>query len=159
MEASLWSRCARTLEDELPEQQFNTWVRPLQAVEGVGTLRLLAPNPYVVDWVTTHLLARVGEWLRQQVPGDAPILTVEVGSRPLPDQPQEPPAGVPGDLAQPGGPGQRRAAERDVGRGVALNTSGGMLMSQQASPCSSIATARRCMGGRQRITPEMTPYI
>ena len=84
MEASLWSRCARTLEDELPEQQYNTWVRPLQAVEGVGTVKLLAPNQYVVDWVNTHLLPRVGELLRQQVQGDAPILTVEVGSRPAP---------------------------------------------------------------------------
>jgi len=84
VEASLWSRCARTLEDELSEQQFNTWVRPLQAVEGVGTLKLLAPNQHVVDWVNTHLLPRVGELLRQIVHGDAPILTVEVGSRPAP---------------------------------------------------------------------------
>ena len=28
----------RALEDELPEQQFNTWVRPLQAVQGDGVL-------------------------------------------------------------------------------------------------------------------------
>ncbi len=97
MEASLWSRCARTLEDELPEQQYNTWVRPLQAVEGVGTLKLLAPNQYVVDWVNTHLLPRVGELLRLAVHGDAPILTVEVGSRPEA-------AGIePGGMA--GGPG------------------------------------------------------
>ena len=33
MEASLWSHCLRALEAELPEQQFNTWMRPLQAVE------------------------------------------------------------------------------------------------------------------------------
>ena len=32
MEASLWTRCVRALEAELPEQQFNTWVRPLQAL-------------------------------------------------------------------------------------------------------------------------------
>jgi chromosomal replication initiator protein len=82
VEASLWSRCARALEDELPEQQYNTWVRPLQAVEGVGTLKLLAPNQYVVDWVNSHLLPRVGELLRHAVQGDPPIVTVEVGSRP-----------------------------------------------------------------------------
>jgi chromosomal replication initiator protein len=113
VEASLWSRCARTLEDELPEQQYNTWVRPLQAVEGAGTVKLLAPNQFVVDWVNTHLLPRVGELLRQQVQGDAPILTVEVGSRPAPT-PSPGEADVGGAVASgrgaagggaPGGPG------------------------------------------------------
>ena len=81
MEASLWSRCMSTLEAELPEQQFNTWVRPLQAVEGVGALKLLAPNRFVVDWVNANLLPRLGELLREASSGGAPIITVEVGSR------------------------------------------------------------------------------
>lgn len=81
MEASLWARCVRTLEDELPEQHFNTWVRPLQVVEGDGALKLLAPNRYVVDWVNTNLLGRIGDLLRDGSTGDAPIVTVEVGSR------------------------------------------------------------------------------
>ena len=33
MSESLWNRCLRVLESELPMQQFNTWVRPLQAIE------------------------------------------------------------------------------------------------------------------------------
>ncbi|MGH8258178.1 MAG: DnaA ATPase domain-containing protein, partial [Steroidobacteraceae bacterium] len=70
-----------TLETELPEQQFNTWVRPLQAVEGAGALKLLAPNRFVVEWVNTNLLPRLGELLRDESPGTAPIVTVEVGSR------------------------------------------------------------------------------
>lgn len=81
MEASLWSRCARALEAELPEQQFNTWVRPLQVLEGPGTMKLLAPNRFVVEWVTLNLLPRVGEFLRGEGTGDVPIVTVEVGSR------------------------------------------------------------------------------
>jgi len=81
VEASLWSRCMSTLEAELPEQQFNTWVRPLQAVEGVGALKLLAPNRFVVDWVNANLLTRLGELLRDASSGGAPIVTVEVGSR------------------------------------------------------------------------------
>jgi chromosomal replication initiator protein len=80
--STLWTRCASALADELPEQQFNTWVRPLQAVEGAGSLKLLAPNRFVVDWVNQHLLPRIGELLRDAANGDAPILTVEVGSRP-----------------------------------------------------------------------------
>jgi chromosomal replication initiator protein len=81
VEASLWSRCMSTLEAELPEQQFNTWVRPLQAIEGAGALKLLAPNRFVVDWVNANLLTRLGELLRDQSTGGAPIVTVEVGSR------------------------------------------------------------------------------
>src|ERR1700692_875557 len=81
VEASLWIRCVRALEAELPEQQFNTWVRPLQVLEGAGALKLLAPNRFVVDWVNANLLPRIGELLRRQSTGDAPIITVEVGSR------------------------------------------------------------------------------
>jgi chromosomal replication initiator protein len=84
LEASLWARCMRTLETELPEQQFNTWVRPLQALEGAGALKLLAPNRFVVDWVNANLLPRIGELLRDESSGGAPIVTVEVGSRARP---------------------------------------------------------------------------
>ena len=84
MEASLWIRCVRALEAELPEQQFNTWVRPLQVLEGAGALKLLAPNRFVVDWVNANLLPRIGELLARQSTGDAPIITVEVGSRTAP---------------------------------------------------------------------------
>jgi chromosomal replication initiator protein len=84
VEASLWTRCMGALEAELPEQQFNTWVRPLQAMEGNGALKLLAPNRFVVDWVNANLLPRIGELLRDESTGDAPIVTVEVGSRSTP---------------------------------------------------------------------------
>src|SRR5579863_7497084 len=70
-----------TLEAELPEQQFNTWVRPLQAMEGNGALKLLAPNRFVVEWINANLLPRIGELLRDESTGDVPIVTVEVGSR------------------------------------------------------------------------------
>ena len=42
-ESALWQQCLRELKAELPEQQFNTWIRPLQAVDAEGVLRLLAP--------------------------------------------------------------------------------------------------------------------
>jgi len=81
VEASHWTQCICALEAELPEQQFNTWVRPLQVLEGAGALKLLAPNRFVVDWVNANLLPRIGELLRDQGGGDIPVVTVEVGSR------------------------------------------------------------------------------
>ena len=139
MEASLWSRCARTLEDELPEQQYNTWVRPLQAVEGVGTVKLLAPNQFVVDWVNTHLLPRVGELLRQQVQGDAPILTVEVGSRPV-----APAAGAgadSGSAASGGAPGGTPGGFQDgSSRGQAPRRAEGLVVGGRLNAESTFET-------------------
>jgi chromosomal replication initiator protein len=61
----------------LPEQQFNTWIRPLQAVEEGLVLRLLAPNRFVVDWVTANCLERISNLLAE-VPGMS--VRLEVGS-------------------------------------------------------------------------------
>ena len=79
--SSLWMQCARALEAELSEQQFNTWIRPLQLVEDGPLLKLLAPNRFVVDWVKTHSLEQIRTWWRRHSEG-APEIQVEVGSRP-----------------------------------------------------------------------------
>ena len=61
MVTSLWTGCLRQLQTDLSETDFNTWIRPLQAVEEDSTLRLLAPNRFVVDWVTDRCLGRIRE--------------------------------------------------------------------------------------------------
>jgi chromosomal replication initiator protein len=78
-ETNLWNRCVRDLQAELPEQQFNTWIRPLQAVEDGGILRLLAPNRFVVDWLQQHYIERILELVDGA--GGANEVVVEVGSR------------------------------------------------------------------------------
>jgi chromosomal replication initiator protein len=78
---SLWNRCLRVLEGELPEQQFNTWVRPLQAIERDGELKLLAPNRYVVEWLAQNSIPRIKELLVAFAEGTAPELVVDVGTR------------------------------------------------------------------------------
>ena len=55
-ETSLWDSCLRNLQAELPEQQFNTWIRPLQAIEDGAQLKLMAPNRFVVDWLQDHYM-------------------------------------------------------------------------------------------------------
>ena len=47
--------CVGRLETELPQQQFNTWIRPLHAVEEGDKLILLAPNRFVKDFVSNEL--------------------------------------------------------------------------------------------------------
>jgi chromosomal replication initiator protein len=78
-ETNRWDRCIRELKAELPEDQFNTWIRPLQADEDTDTLRLLAPNRFVVDWLNQHYVERIHGILAKH--GTAARLIVEVGSR------------------------------------------------------------------------------
>jgi len=78
---SLWNRCLRVLEGELPEQQFNTWVRPLQAIERDGELKLLAPNRYVIEWLGQNLLPRIKELILAFAEGLAPEVALDVGTR------------------------------------------------------------------------------
>jgi chromosomal replication initiator protein len=79
---TLWNRCIRDLQAELPEQQFNTWIRPLQAVEDGQVLRLLAPNRFVVDWLRKHYIERIVEIVDGS--GSNAEVVVEVGSRQVP---------------------------------------------------------------------------
>jgi len=78
---TLWNRCLRVLESELPEQQFNTWVRPLQPIERDGELRLLAPNRYVIDWLGANSLPRIKELVRDFAEGSIPEIVLDVGTR------------------------------------------------------------------------------
>ncbi|MBN1378742.1 MAG: chromosomal replication initiator protein DnaA [Gammaproteobacteria bacterium] len=89
MSATLWSRCLEKLETELSEQQLNTWIRPLQARVENGTLKLLAPNEYVLDWVRKHLFERINQVLKQLQDVDAQEVMIEVGSHSFSAQQQQ----------------------------------------------------------------------
>jgi chromosomal replication initiator protein len=77
----LWSRCLEKLESELPPQQFNTWLRPLHAVEEDDSLCLLAPNRFVQEWVREKYVARISELVKTLAGTEELAITVIVGSR------------------------------------------------------------------------------
>ena len=79
---NLWNRCVVGLQEELSEQQFNTWIRPLHAVEDGNVLRLLAPNRFVVDWLQQHYIERISQLIDGA--GSRSEVVVEVGSRKVP---------------------------------------------------------------------------
>jgi chromosomal replication initiator protein len=57
---NLWESCLRRLEQELPAQQFNTWIRPLAPEGGAtDTLILAAPNRFVLELVRERFAARI----------------------------------------------------------------------------------------------------
>ena len=89
----LWHRCLTRLEDELPSQQFNMWIRPLQVAASAdgGEMTLFAPNRFVVDWVRDKYLERIGEVLGELQSGPLPQVRLEVGSsRSRPASPPQP---------------------------------------------------------------------
>lgn len=61
-------------------QQFNTWIRPLQALEEEGALRLLAPNRFVMDWLRQQHLERLSEIVKDFAKNPIEI-TIEIGSQ------------------------------------------------------------------------------
>ena len=81
MSANIWQKCLSLLEEEYTAQQFNTWIRPLQAETQDSTLVLFAPNRFVVDWVKTHFNLRINELARQLSANAITHVTIEVGSK------------------------------------------------------------------------------
>ncbi|MEJ5862315.1 chromosomal replication initiator protein DnaA [Pseudomonas farsensis] len=81
MSVELWQQCVELLRDELPAQQFNTWIRPLQVEAEGDELRVYAPNRFVLDWVNEKYLGRLLELLGEHGTGIAPALSLLIGSR------------------------------------------------------------------------------
>lgn len=77
--ASLWEECLDKLEGELSPQQFNTWIRPLQAIENGQSLLLLAPNRFVQNEVKQKLTRRIMEVLRRINRSHIASIEVEIG--------------------------------------------------------------------------------
>ncbi|WP_133131971.1 chromosomal replication initiator protein DnaA [Legionella sp. PL877] len=81
MSANVWQKCLVFLQEEYPPQQFNTWLRPLQAELQDASLILLAPNRFVVDWVKKNFYSRIKE-LVQQISGESiSSVSVEIGTK------------------------------------------------------------------------------
>jgi chromosomal replication initiator protein len=59
MAHNIWQRCLKHLERELPAEDINTWIRPLEAIASNSRTRLLAPNAYVRDHISRHYLERI----------------------------------------------------------------------------------------------------
>ncbi len=80
MSDSLWKQCLNYLEDELSAQHFNTWIRPLHAVEDHSSIQLLAPNQFVMDWVKDNYSEQIQNYLNTLSKNDQIIkLYIRVG--------------------------------------------------------------------------------
>ena len=65
MSPDLWQRGCELLATELPEQQFNTWIRPLPGADIVdggpdgAVAQVRVPNRFKLDWIRSQYSARI----------------------------------------------------------------------------------------------------
>ncbi|MEM9254467.1 MAG: chromosomal replication initiator protein DnaA [Pseudomonadota bacterium] len=105
MSDAIWQQSIDCLRDELPSQQFNTWIRPLQVDREGQRLTLFAPNRFIRDFVAEKYLERIEELVRESEPDTA--VGLEIG----------------GAIAEPGGRGAVQHALRQPLNGAALKPS------------------------------------
>lgn len=86
----IWNNCLTKLENEIASSDFSTWIRPLQAIETDGQIKLLAPNKFVLDWVKQHYFAKIEETVHEFSDGKF-NLTFEIGSKKTISQPTSSP--------------------------------------------------------------------
>lgn len=81
MGLSLWQKCLERLEGELTSQQFNTWIRPLHAVEDEKSLNLLAPNRFVLERVNDRFMEQIVGIVTELKKGPSPEIRLQIGSK------------------------------------------------------------------------------
>ena len=62
---ALWQVCLDELAQDLPEQQFNTWIKPLtaQASADLSKITLFVANRFKLDWIRAQYSARLTDVL------------------------------------------------------------------------------------------------
>ncbi len=71
---ALWQACLEQLAQDLPVQQFNTWIRPIvaQVSDDFSRITLYVANRFTLDWVRAQYVGRITALLHQ-LQGDQPI--------------------------------------------------------------------------------------
>ena len=81
MQTSIWNQCIQALQADLTEQQINTWIRPLHPVEEPESLRLLAPNHFIVDWVKANCINKIESVVVNSTSWPVGSVSIEVGQQ------------------------------------------------------------------------------
>jgi chromosomal replication initiator protein len=78
--SDLWEDCQQELRRLLPEQQFQTWIKPLSAAHRDDELVLTAPNRFVLEWVRDKFLSSIQQVVEQVTEG-ASVVTLNLATR------------------------------------------------------------------------------
>ncbi|MCH4248639.1 chromosomal replication initiator protein DnaA [Acinetobacter populi] len=78
----LWAECLVRLRQELSDNVFAMWIRPLHAEQSGETLKLFAPNPYWTNYIQKNHLELISILVEQISQGQIRHVEVLVDSRP-----------------------------------------------------------------------------
>ena len=56
-----WNQISKKLEKKLSQDEFNTWIRPLQGEFKENSLEISAPNDFVLNYVSNNLKSHIYE--------------------------------------------------------------------------------------------------
>jgi len=103
-----WQHCLSFFEKELGQQQFVTWIQPLQCAVAGCRVTITAPNGFVQRWVRDRFHARILELARERLGSEASVdlvLAERTTAAPMvaatiPDAPAPKPAPPVGDISR-----------------------------------------------------------
>lgn len=87
-----WQDCLERFKQELSSQQFNTWIKPIKFETAIDSIRLIAPNRFVQQWIKEKFLGRIEQLAEEYFPAPMVISLElsnaqpsEITQNPLPD--------------------------------------------------------------------------
>ncbi|RIX48317.1 MAG: chromosomal replication initiator protein DnaA [Rhodocyclales bacterium GT-UBC] len=117
--SGFWESCLQRFEQELPAQQFNTWIKPLR-LEGEGAplegLRLIAPNSFILKWVRDRYLSRIEDYARAFFTDPVSIALIIGSSKAVPSNETRTNSGTASNAGE-AAPVQQPVVEKNRGRG------------------------------------------
>ena len=147
MTADLWSRGCERLASELPEQQFNTWIRPLATAniteqgDGSTLVTVCVPNRFKLDWIRNQYAGRI-EHVLGELAGRPVRLDITLSARETVAAPQ---------LAVP-----HRMHETDVGQPPLPRRDSTAAAARHSAALLATATSFSTLPSRSRLNPSLT---
>ena len=79
---ALWQACTEQLAQDLPAQQFSTWIRPLvaQVADDFSRITLFVPNRFTLDWIRAQYAGRIAA-LIESLYGQSMVLELALAQR------------------------------------------------------------------------------
>ena len=84
---ALWQICLDELAQELPEQQFNTWIKPLTAsvADDFSKVTIFVANRFKLDWIRAQYAGRFSALL-ERLQGQKVIVELALATRQSPEK-------------------------------------------------------------------------
>ena len=148
MNSDLWQRSCERLAAELPEQQFNTWIRPLPVAEvtdqgaGGAVVTVRVPNRFKLDWIRNQYAGRI-EAVLSDLAGKPVRLDVTMAARDT--------VAVPAVARQP----EPQSATAGVGA-AALHDARNATGQRPQPPLAPSSPGAAVLPSRTRLNPALT---